>query len=360
MYLLRINFGDEGSISIILRLMQPALIVVLLLWIFTHRVRVDAFSIFLSILYGYGFFLGLMNGFSPINVVSGSIHYIQGMLIYIWAINEPNLEAIFLQTIRRLRKYYVPILTLAISYIYISNFFGGTAFYIGIATQALIPLFFFSLAMKRSKLGFFVIALTLLSGKRSVLVAILSGALLYLVRGLIKARLNLNLASILVIAIVLSIFVSSLNVDFLERLLVKFDFSGGNLDYLSAGRTVEVVVAFSDWLDSPALQIFGSGFGDTYVILPDDPNGIVSFIQNIHFSYGNSALVFGATGSILLHVAIFVRIWRTVQCIRFGAAWMHFQQYTLLAHLVLAIFSLTLYADPIFWMLIAYGRVKKA
>lgn len=359
MYLLRVTIGDEGITSVLLRLMQPTLLLVLLFWIISHRIRADVFSIFLSALYTYGILQGLISGFSPIDVMSGSVHYIQGLLIYIWAINNPNLEEIFLRLLRRLWKYYLPILTLAISYLYISNFALGANFYIGVATQALIPLYFWSLAKQRGAKGALILSLAFLSGKRSVLLAILSATLLKLIRDLISLRLSWKLSFTIVLASGLALFAFSLNLDFFERLLQKFSFSDGDLNFLSAGRIAEVISAFSPWLESPFAQVFGFGFGDTYLILPDDPNGDVSLIQNIHFSYGNSVLVFGVAGVLLLHVGILVKIWETTRCIRFSAAGMQLQHYTLIAHLVLATFSLTLYADPIFWMLLAYGRVSK-
>jgi len=358
LYLMRITLGDEGSISILLRLMQPVLIIALCSSLFLRPVRLDAFALVVLSIIAYGILMGLANGFSPFDVISGSIHYIQGLLIYVWAINVADLEAIFLRLMRRLRAYYLPILTLVMSWIYVSNFALGTSFYIGIATQALLPIYFWSMATQRGALSFIVLTLTFLSGKRSVLLAILAAAAMKFLCDILRLHLSRIFVSILVLAIPILFLSISLNADFFARLLRKYDFSGGDLDYLSSGRVAEVSSAFSGWTESSLTLFFGSGFGDTYMILPDDPNGSISLVQNIHFSYGNSLLVFGPALALIFHLAIFVRIWESARSIKFCSSEMRLQQYTMLAHLVLAVFALTLYADPIFWMLLAFGRRK--
>ena len=89
LYLVRVLIGDFGAASVALRILPVLLMLALIAHIATRRTRIDSFSVYLMGIYLYGMTMGLLNGHGLINVVSSAMHYVLGLLIYIWAMNTP-------------------------------------------------------------------------------------------------------------------------------------------------------------------------------------------------------------------------------------------------------------------------------
>lgn len=359
LYLLRIAVGDVGIASVLLRLLSPLLVGTILFNILVKRWRIDRFALVVLLIYGYGFCAGLLRGYHPLDVFSSAIHYFQGIFVYIWVLNKPNVLGVFATFLKRIVKIYVPIAILIIFGIYLSNALLGASFYLGLATQALIPVYFWSVSRLKVFWPFMVLATVFFSGKRSVLFAILIGLTALLGRDLTRLRIKKSLlvGMMVVLGAVMGVLVFGATV--FERLLKKYAPTGDNFDFdtFSSGRVLETLLAFREWIYSPVQQIFGVGFGNTYLVFSDENPFIFSEINNIHLSYGNSLLVFGIPLMVLLHGAILYQAGRAIAAFNDCKGAVDLQGYTLVSYFGLAFFALVLYADPIFWMLLGVGAV---
>ena len=118
-----------------------------------------------------------MQGNIASNIASGFLHYLAGLLIFIYYYHNPIMDKAD-QFFKLLSICVLSSITIVVILIYVAPYFFGTSIYIGLATQILIVVFAYSVHKKNFLIAILTFTLILASGKRGVIVALLGGSFL--------------------------------------------------------------------------------------------------------------------------------------------------------------------------------------
>jgi hypothetical protein len=352
LYLIRAILGDEGLVSVVLRSLQPLLILIFLGAIIKlNKPRIPWYWVILLFLGMYAAVVGLVSDNSPFDVLSGLSHFLTGILILTYIYLKRPFKYIdnFMQ---KLTIFSISSISIVIVIMYALPNFIGVNIYLGLACQVLLVIFFYNFQRKNLIYCILSLCLIIASGKRGVLVALVVGMIISFFPFFIRYHIKTT-SKMFVIAFVSGAFLISLNPSLLEKVGEKFVYDESRTvnDY-SSGRMVEASSAINYWTSDFTRIVAGAGFGFTYTYINKAPGALdVEGYKNVHFSYLNPLIIFGVAGaSIYFSILLFILF----KVIINKDSSLSYLKWSCISYFVYACFVFNLFNEPIFWMSLGF------
>lgn len=355
MYLIRVIFGDTLLGFILVRTMQPLLIVVVLLALYFSRVRFDLYSSAAILFLIYGVVAGFVNENKLFDIVTGASHFLIGFLLYLYYRNKKISECHLIKFLKITTYWCLISISFVISFLYVSEAVIGVNIYLGLASQVLIPLIFYAVYKKNSSLFIFILLLVVLSGKRGVLFAILLGfAFSFL--PLFLSSYRKFLAKIILCIVIIFPTALIFGDNSFDILIRKFEINEKmTIDRYTSGRFAELKSAMDYWHSNNVRRLMGAGFGFTYTYmqenkaLPDVDN-----YKNVHFSYFNPLIIFGfILGYIYLLLFFILLITVLIRTTSKGSI-RPLLKASIFSYAIYACFAFVLFNEPLLWMIMGF------
>ncbi|MCY9692563.1 O-antigen ligase family protein [Paenibacillus alginolyticus] len=353
-------------ISILLRIAEPLLILCLGVLLLRRFIRIskfkfDVYLICLILFSIYGVILGFIMNNEPRYIISGFVHILTGLLCYSYFKYEGAGEPVFALFMRHMVYITVPFYVFAIGFLYVSNKFLGTSYYIGLDCPILLLALFWFLQQKKAVYMLLIAGLIFLSGKRGILlVGILGTVFATFTYPFSKSLLYIRSALIVAVGIVVLQFSGVNVIDQISNSKVyeKVTSAANNdINFYSAGRLEEITSALDEWTSNPAKITFGSGLGFSYTFkyedysLPDDED-----YHNIHFSPLNILLIWGAPISILLALLLATKFWELRGSL---SGVLGIGRLTVISLLAYSCFVFNIFQEPMLWTLVGMFSALK-
>lgn len=355
LYILRVVLPDSPITWVALRLLQPLTIIALLFsLLFMRNVKLDLYSLMCLPLLVYGILSAIMWQNEPFKIVTGSSHFIFGLLVYIYFRNNKKISGpIFEKFLFVLSIISLASLTAVISVMVSSELIFGISIYLGLACQILIIAFYIFVYQNRYFLAILTVGVIVLSGKRGVLVALLLSMMAYSIPNLVIHRLREVLIVTCFGAIVL-ITAGIYNSEYLENIGEKFSFEETkSVNDFSSGRLNEALSAIDFFTDDKIRIFTGAGFGFTYIYRQENQQlADVEDYGNVHFSPLNPLIIFGSIISIIYFVILFLLIGKTLLSSNNGLRWP--LKSALVGSLIYTAFVFNLFNEPFLWALLGF------
>jgi hypothetical protein len=285
------------------------LILVLIVFHFRYKLRLSFIS-HLFILFGT---LSLVHGVIVNPVGKASVIHFYSTVMPILAISFGCyfVEYANTRTVKlfyKMLKYCFYMLSVLIC-IYLYLYLTGSINYYGIGTK--IPYFSAYFLVVSNNLGFMAsILITLMTGKRSMLIAVAAQFLIYYHR--IKLNvLRIDIKSMTLLLSLILIFLVGVDYNIFYRFESLFNFNF-NLDdsyslyIITSGRSAEVFAIFEHFQREDLSWFFGGGFGEVYsytAAFGEDAYEVESHYA--HFSPIFYVLVYGLIFTTLLYMSMF-------------------------------------------------------
>lgn len=361
MYLVRVLLGDSFLSFVLLRTMQPLLILVVLFGLLVRRLKYDLPAVILFSVYVYGVVVGAVSGNNVGDLLPASSHFLLGFVLYLYFYNVGYCRDRFEYFSRCLLFFSVLSVTVVILLMYMADAVFGVSIYLGLACQVLLFLFFYGMYRRSVLIMLACVALIFLSGKRGVLVALVLTFSVSFIPLLLTSSRKLLLRLLLVGFC--SLFVlAAYDTSYLDKAVAKMDYSGGrSVNDYSSGRYNEVLSVLTFWSERDYRKVFGAGFGYTYTYHHDSPElPNVTGYKNVHFSYLNPLILFGIPIGGLYIVCFFAMIIGAAFNFSKGGRLLSVHRMTLVAFVIYACFAFVLFTEPFFWMLLGLaGSLKR-
>lgn len=362
LYLVRLFFAEHLFSVLILRTFEPILMLTTFVFLLRKRIRVDFYFIIQVFFLFWGVSIAIISKNQVLDIVAGVTHFVTGLLLYLYFFNLSKDYDRMLWFFEKLSYYVLFSVGVVILYIYAYNYSFNASLYLGLACQALIPVFFFLCYKKKMLLAVICFLLVVLSGKRGVLVALILSSILVMIPIIFSRYFNLKTLSLLVAGLIVT--VTFLYLGFADSVIHKFQFdSSKGLDGYSSGRYQEFLSAVNYWISDSFRVLWGAGFGFNYtyvyeqIDIPD-----VEDYKNVHFSYVNPLIIFGVYFGFLYLLSfvclVFSLLVKLSSYQKIGVVY----KATLISFCIYACFVFNLFNEPIFLALLgslsAYRRPK--
>ncbi|MGI1677496.1 MAG: O-antigen ligase family protein [Cellvibrionaceae bacterium] len=350
LYLVRTLVGDFGFSAIILRSLEPCLILVVFLSLLNlQKIKINIIIVSMILLGIYGIVVGFLNENKPVDVVSGMSHFYMGVLLcaYFYSVDTLSNMNRFMML---LSFYCIISISIVLFVMYTLPYWAGIQIYLGLACQILIIIFFYNVHQKKITISILTLLLILASGKRGVLVALFIAFAASFFPFFVKyhSKEMLKITSIIIIA---ASFVFFFNAPVLDKFLSKFSINNtSTLNSYSSGRINEISSAFNFFYNTNNNILLGKGFGFSYTYVNDDKNiPDVEGYRNIHFSYLNPLLIFGLPLAFFYYCILLLVFFKVSN---FGLRGSIYLKWSVFSYFVYACFVFNLFNEPILWMCI--------
>ena len=364
-YFLR-QLDSESIIRTVgMRLLMPLLLGTTLCAMLARPRRADLYVHLIALATVQAFIIGLARENDPFYLISTATRIATGFVIY-WYFSTDYWDSGRLDLfLSRFSTWTTASYAVAIAALWFCREILGTGIYLGLSCQALLlPMHWFA-ARGRPLPTVATLLLMFLSGKRGVLLAAALGLTFQfsVSRRLRSAR---SLAGLAVLSLAFWPAAQYLDFDIannpaIQKLMAVYSHAELDLNKYSSGRLAELQSAYYDFTSSDTVIAIGGGLGWAYTFYdPTSPDRDVRDYHNIHFSWMNIFVIWGAPLGIIVLGVVLLRL-MTVQGPLSGPAGV--ARCCILSLLVYTCFVYNLFDGVLLWclvgILVALKRLKQ-